>query len=88
MDEEKEKMDTVEFLLSKPKKAIMLVDKTMKGWNREKTTLPEDLHYSGHELVRLKVLNFKTSWFLFFKTAYSYTLGNFPENGFWTPPIN
>ncbi|XP_023323672.1 condensin complex subunit 2 isoform X2 [Eurytemora carolleeae] len=54
VDEEKEKMDTVEFLLSKPKKAIMLVDKTMKGWNREKTTLPEDLHYSGHELVRLK----------------------------------
>ena len=25
----------------------------MKGW--EKRTLPEDLHYSGHELVRLKV---------------------------------
>ena len=66
MDEEKEKMEKVEFLLSKPKKAIMLVDKTMKGWNREKSTLPEDLHYSGHELVRLKVLSFnsltKISW--------------------------
>ena len=29
----------------------------MKGWNREKNTLPEDLHYSGHELVRLKTVD-------------------------------
>merc|ERR1711872_950477 len=29
----------------------------MKGWNRERSTLPEDLHYSGHELVRLKTVD-------------------------------
>ena len=36
---------------------MKLVEKTMKGWNREKNTLPEDLHYSGHELVRLKTVD-------------------------------
>jgi len=41
-------------LLKFPKKSVKLIDKTMKGWNRERSTLPEDLHYSGHELVRLK----------------------------------
>ena len=40
-----------------PKKSVKLVEKTMKGWNREKNTLPEDLHYSGHELVRLKTVD-------------------------------
>jgi len=41
-------------MLKSPKKSVKLIDKTMKGWNRERSTLPEDLHYSGHELVRLK----------------------------------
>jgi len=41
-------------LLQPPKKSVKLIDKTMKGWNRERSTMPEDLHYSGHELVRLK----------------------------------
>jgi len=44
-------------LLTLPKKSVKLVDKTMKGWNRERNTLPEDLHYSGHELVRLKAVD-------------------------------
>ena len=44
-------------LLKVPKKNVKLVEKTMKGWNREKNTLPEDLHYSGHELVRLKTVD-------------------------------
>ena len=35
--------------------AITLTEKTMKGWNRGNNTLPEDLHYSGHQLVTLKV---------------------------------
>jgi len=34
---------------------LCIVDKTIKAWSRDKTTLPEDLHYSGHDLVRLKV---------------------------------
>ena len=40
-------------MLESPKKSVKLIDKTMKGWNRERSTLPEDLHYSGHELVSL-----------------------------------
>jgi len=52
-EKEDEEDERIEKLLSKPKKPIRLVEKTMKGW--EKRTLPEDLHYSGHELVRLKV---------------------------------
>merc|ERR1719370_922764 len=44
----------ISALLKTPKKSVKLIDKTMKGWNRERSTLPEDLHYSGHELVRLK----------------------------------
>merc|ERR1719341_45830 len=44
----------ISALLKSPKKSVKLIDKTMKGWNRERSTLPEDLHYSGHELVRLK----------------------------------
>jgi len=47
-------MNKVTDLLKLPKKSVKLVEKTMKGWNRERSTLPEDLHYSGHELVRLK----------------------------------
>jgi len=47
----------VEEMLNAPKKSVKLIDKTMKGWSRERSTLPEDLHYSGHELVRLKVVN-------------------------------
>ena len=41
----------ISALLKSPKKSVKLIDKTMKGWNRERSTLPEDLHYSGHELV-------------------------------------
>merc|ERR1719234_1697250 len=47
----------ISALLKSPKKSVKLVDKTMKGWNRERSTLPEDLHYSGHELVRLKTVD-------------------------------
>jgi len=43
-------------LLKFPKRSVKLVEKTMKSWNRERATLPEDLHYSGHELVRLKLV--------------------------------
>ena len=54
-DNENEFITKMESLFSEPKKPIKLTDKTMKGWNRDKNTLPEDWHYSGHELVRLKV---------------------------------
>ena len=43
----------ISALLKTPKRSVKLIDKTMKGWNRERSTLPEDLHYSGHELVSL-----------------------------------
>jgi len=46
----------LEEMLNAPKKSVKLVEKTMKGWSRERSTLPEDLHYSGHELVSLKVV--------------------------------
>ena len=52
-----ETLGKVGNLLQLPKKSVKLVEKTMKGWNREKNTLPEDLHYSGHELVRLKTVD-------------------------------
>merc|ERR1719315_939494 len=52
-----EVMEKLSMLLTVPKKSVKLVDKTMKGWNRERSTLPEDLHYSGHELVRLKTVD-------------------------------
>jgi len=50
-------LEKLGLLLTVPKKSVKLVDKTMKGWNRERSTLPEDLHYSGHELVRLKTVD-------------------------------
>ena len=49
-------MERVDKFLNLPKKSVKLVDRTMKGWSRERSTLPEDLHYSGHELVRLKTV--------------------------------
>eukprot|EP00088_Acartia_fossae_P028317 TRINITY_DN2909_c0_g1_i2.p1 TRINITY_DN2909_c0_g1~~TRINITY_DN2909_c0_g1_i2.p1 ORF type:complete len:622 (+),score=241.23 TRINITY_DN2909_c0_g1_i2:267-1868(+) len=52
---EKELEDKIESMFGQPRKPIKLTEKTMKGWNRDKNTLPEDFHYSGHELVRLKV---------------------------------
>eukprot|EP00092_Neocalanus_flemingeri_P006979 GFUD01007533.1.p1 GENE.GFUD01007533.1~~GFUD01007533.1.p1 ORF type:complete len:751 (+),score=265.35 GFUD01007533.1:57-2309(+) len=59
--EEKEELqnmlEKLGLMLTVPKKSVKLVDKTMKGWNRERSTLPEDLHYSGHELVRLKTVD-------------------------------
>jgi len=54
-DEEEDTLEKMEKYLTKPKKAITLTEKTMKGWNRGNNTLPEDLHYSGHQLVTLKV---------------------------------
>jgi len=56
-DELQDVLAKLSQLLTIPKKSVKLVDKTMKGWNREKSTLPEDLHYSGHELVRLKTVD-------------------------------
>ena len=55
----------ISALLKSPKKSVKLIDKTMKGWNRERSTLPEDLHYSGHELVsfRLKINEFSLIFF-------------------------
>jgi len=57
LDELKDMVEKLKVLLATPKKSVKLVEKTMKGWNREKNTLPEDLHYSGHELVRLKTVD-------------------------------
>jgi len=57
MDTEEDLEARVDEMLNTPKKSVKLIDKTMKGWSRERSTLPEDLHYSGHELVRLKVCN-------------------------------
>merc|ERR1712201_18602 len=56
-EELQEMLEKLSALLTVPKKSVKLVDKTMKGWNRERSTLPEDLHYSGHELVRLKTVD-------------------------------
>merc|ERR1719318_2209479 len=56
-EELQELLDKLGLLMTVPKKSVKLVDKTMKGWNRERSTLPEDLHYSGHELVRLKTVD-------------------------------
>jgi len=56
-DELQGMLEKLGLLLTVPKKSVKLVDKTMKGWNRERSTLPEDLHYSGHELVRLKTVD-------------------------------
>ena len=56
-EEYKELCNKLKVLLTVPKKSVKLVEKTMKGWNRDKNTLPEDLHYSGHELVRLKTVD-------------------------------
>jgi len=56
-DELQDVLAKLSQLLTVPKKSVKLVDKTMKGWNRDKSTLPEDLHYSGHELVRLKTVD-------------------------------
>merc|ERR1719427_2575532 len=56
-DELHDALEKLGLLLTVPKKSVKLVDKTMKGWNRERSTLPEDLHYSGHELVRLKTVD-------------------------------
>jgi len=56
-EELQEMLEKLSVLLTVPKKSVKLVDKTMKGWNRERSTLPEDLHYSGHELVRLKTVD-------------------------------
>jgi len=50
------KLAKITDLLKTPTKSVKLVEKTMKSWNRERATLPEDLHYSGHELVRLKLV--------------------------------
>ena len=41
-------------LLQIPKKTVKLTERTMKSWSKEKATLPVDLRYSGHQLVRLK----------------------------------
>merc|ERR1719474_1806628 len=57
LDDLKDMLEKLKVLLTTPKKSVKLVEKTMKGWNREKNTLPEDLHYSGHELVRLKTVD-------------------------------
>merc|ERR1711978_224434 len=56
-EELQEMLEKLSVLLTVPKKSVKLVDKTTKGWNRERSTLPEDLHYSGHELVRLKTVD-------------------------------
>jgi len=53
-EEMKELIDKVDSLLKAPKRSVKLIDKTMKSWNRDRSTLPEDLHYSGHQLVKLK----------------------------------
>jgi len=54
-DDEDTLQTKMETIFKDPKKTITLTEKTMKSWNRDKNTLPEDHHYSGHELVRLKV---------------------------------
>ena len=68
-EEMKSLIDKVDSLLKLPKRSVKLIDKTMKSWNRDRSTLPgkqfskivkftcdcsEDLHYSGHQLVKLK----------------------------------
>ena len=39
-EELQEVLEKLSLLLTVPKKSVKLVDKTMKGWNRERSTLP------------------------------------------------
>ena len=46
--------DMMEKSMKMPKKSIKLQSKTMENWSDERTMLPEDLHYSGKDFVRLE----------------------------------
>ncbi len=48
--------DFVERSLTVPKRAIKLQNKTMMNWGDEKNVLPEDMHYSGKDFVKLEGL--------------------------------
>lgn len=52
-DSEKKTLATAEKALTVPKKAIKLQNKTIESWTDEKNLLPEDLHYSGADFVKL-----------------------------------
>ena len=51
--------DSVEKAMKVPKRPIKLQSKTMENWSDERTMLPEDLHYSGKDFVRLENM---TEW--------------------------
>ena len=38
-------LDRLEKNMTKPKRAIQLVKKTMENWEEERVVLPKDLHY-------------------------------------------
>ena len=38
-------LDRIEKNMSKPRRAIQLVKKTMENWEEERVVLPKDLHY-------------------------------------------
>jgi len=44
----------VDKAMTVPKKAIKLQNKTIMNWSEEKNVLPEDMRYSGKDLVKLK----------------------------------
>ena len=46
--------DMVEKAMKLPKRSLKLQSKTMENWSDERTMLPEDLHYSGKDFVRLE----------------------------------
>ena len=41
-------LDRIEKNMSKPRRAIQLVKKTMENWEEERVVLPKDLHYKVH----------------------------------------
>ena len=55
MDPEvKSKLDSLEKNMTKPKRAIQLVKKTMENWEEGRVVLPKDLHYKVNSILIVK----------------------------------
>lgn len=46
--------ESVEKAMSVPKKSVKLVQNTMSNWDSDRLLLPEDLHYSGGDFLKLE----------------------------------
>merc|ERR1712150_122142 len=54
-------LDRLEKNMSRPRRAIQLVKKTMENWEEERVVLPKDLHYKGKDFARLFVADYSVS---------------------------